>query len=45
MGVTVEVGYGLTSDNSNSHPADVSIARWKEGLPAALDIYCTCVCL
>ena len=38
MGVTVEVGYGLTYDNSHSHPADVLVARWEKDLPAALDI-------
>ena len=27
MGVTVEVGYGLTSDGSLSRPADVLVAR------------------
>eukprot|EP00731_Ephydatia_muelleri_P002951 Em0001g2951a len=41
MGVTVEVGYGLTSDGSLSRPADVLVARWERGLPAALDITVT----
>ena len=41
MGVTVEVGYGLTSDNNHSHPANVPVARWENGLPAALDITVT----
>ena len=39
MGVTAEVGHGLThSDGSLSRPADVLVARWVRGLPAALDI-------
>ena len=33
MGVTVEVGYGLTSDLSHTCPADVLVARWEMGLP------------
>ena len=37
MGVTLEAGYGLTHDNSHSCPADVLVARWEKGLPAALD--------
>ena len=41
MGVTVEVGYGLTHDNSHSRPADVLVTRWEKGLPAALDITVT----
>ena len=41
MGVTVEVGYGLTSDHSHTRPAYVLVARWKMGLPAALDITVT----
>ena len=28
MGVTVEAGYGLTHDNSRSHPADVLVTRY-----------------
>ena len=34
----IEAGYGLTHDNSRSRPADVLVARWEKGLPAALDI-------
>ena len=41
MGVTVEVGHGLTSDGSLTRPADVLVARWVRGLPAALDITVT----
>ena len=33
--------YGLTHDNSRSRPADVLVARWEKGLPAALDITVT----
>ena len=35
------MAYGLTSDNSHSCPADVLVARWKKGLPAAFDITVT----
>ena len=41
MRVTVEVGYGLTSDHSHTHPADVLVARWEMLLPSALDITVT----
>ena len=41
MGVTVEVGHGLTSVGSLSCPTDVLVARWVRGLPAALDITVT----
>ena len=37
----MEVGHGLTSDGSLSRPADVLVARWVRGLPAALDITVT----
>ena len=33
--------YGLTHDNSRSRLADVLVARWEKGLPAALDITVT----
>ena len=29
MGVIVEVDYGLTSDHSHTHPADVLVTRWE----------------
>ena len=35
MEVTVEVDYGFTSDHSHTRPADVSVAIWEMGLPAA----------
>ena len=38
IGVVVEKGYGLSSHYC---PADVLVARWGNGLPAALDITVT----
>ena len=40
-GSHIEVGHDLTSDNSQSCPADVLVARWEKSLPAALDITVT----
>ena len=38
---TVEMGNGLTPDHNHSRPADVLIARWERGSPAALVITVT----
>ena len=41
IGVTVEVGCGLTPDDSHSRAADVLVARCEKGVPATLDITVT----
>ena len=37
----MEMGSGLTPDRSHSCPADVLVARWEDGLSAALNIAVT----
>ena len=39
--VRIEMGSGLTPDHSHSHPADVLVAGWERGKPAAFDINVT----
>ena len=41
LSVRVEAGYGLSSDHSNTRPADVLVQGWDRGSPAALDITVT----
>ena len=37
LSVSIEKGLGLTRDHSHSRPADVLIAGWDRGKPAAFD--------
>ena len=41
LSVSVEKGHGLTSDHSHTRPADVLIAAWDRGKPAAFDVTVT----
>ena len=41
LSVLVEKGHGLTRDHSHTRPADILIAGWDRGKPAALDITVT----
>ena len=41
LNVGVEKGHGLTRDYSHTRPADIFIAGWDRGKPAALDITVT----
>ena len=36
--MSIEKGHGLTRDHSHSRPADVLIAGWDRGKPAAFDV-------
>ena len=36
--MSIEKGHGLTRDHSHSRPADVLIAGWDMGKPAAFDV-------
>ena len=36
--MSIEKGHGLTRDHSHSRPADVFIAGWDRGKPAAFDV-------
>ena len=38
LNVSVEKGHGLTRDHSHTRPADLLIAGWDRGKPAALDV-------
>ena len=38
LSVSIEKGHGLTRDHSHSRPADVLIAGWDRGKPAAFDV-------
>ena len=39
--MSVERGHGLTSDLAHTRPADILIAGWDRGKPAALDLTIT----
>ena len=41
LSVSVEKGHGLTRDHSHTRPADVLIAGWDRGKPAAFDVTVT----
>ena len=41
LSVSVERGHDLTRDLDHTRPADILIARWDRGIPAALDITIT----
>ena len=41
LSVSVERGHGLTRDLSHTRPADILIAGWDRGKPAALDLTIT----
>ena len=41
LSVTVEKGHGLTRDHNHTRPADVLIAGWDRGKPAAFDVTVT----
>eukprot|EP00731_Ephydatia_muelleri_P011702 Em0006g596a len=41
LGVSVERGHGLTRDLAHTRPADILIAGWDRGKPAALDLTIT----
>ena len=41
LGVKVEVGSQLKSDLRQTHPADVLVADWERGRPAAWDVTVT----
>ena len=38
LSVSIEKGHGLTRDHNHSRPADVLIAGWDRGKPAAFDV-------
>ena len=40
----MEKGHGLTRDHSYTRPADVLIAGWDTGKPAAFDVTITSLC-
>ena len=40
FGVTVEVGYGLTSDHSHTRPADVLVAIWEMRIACSFGHIC-----
>ena len=41
LSVSVEKGHGLTRDHNHTRPADVLIAGWDRGKPAAFDVTVT----
>ena len=41
LSVSIERGHGLTRDLDHTRPADILIAGWDRGKPAALDITIT----
>ena len=41
LSVSVEKGHGLTRNRSHTRPADVLIAGWDRGRPAAFDVTVT----
>ncbi|KAL5499898.1 hypothetical protein EMCRGX_G011366 [Ephydatia muelleri] len=41
LSVKIEVGYGLSRENINSHPADILVQSWDRGHPAAFDVTVT----
>ena len=41
LSVSVERGHGLTRDLAHTRPADILIAGWDRGKPAALDLIIT----